>query len=77
MIPFVMRQLRKNMSLVSICTDYRQQIAISDVSGANYTEIIKDIDKIILVDSKGINRRLVIYASGNKRFVADIDLPQR
>jgi hypothetical protein len=55
----------------------RQQIAISDVSGANYTEILKDIDKIILVYPKGINRRLVIYTSGNKRFVADIDLPKR
>lgn len=55
----------------------RQQIAISDVSGANYTEMIKDIDKIILVYPKGINRRLVIYTSGNKHFVADIDLPKR
>ena len=55
----------------------RQQIAISDVSGANYTEMIKDIDKIILVYPKGINRRLVIYTSGHKHFVADIDLPKR
>jgi hypothetical protein len=55
----------------------RQRIAISDVSGANYTEIIKDIDKILLVYPKGLDRRLVIYSSGSKRFVADIDLPQR
>jgi hypothetical protein len=55
----------------------RKQIAISDVSGANYTEIIKDIDKILTVYPKGLDRRLVIYTSGNKRFVADINIPNR
>jgi hypothetical protein len=55
----------------------RKQIAISDVSGTNYTEIIKDIDTILLVHPRGRDRRLVIYASGNKRFVAQIDIPQR
>ncbi|WP_310483297.1 hypothetical protein [Chamaesiphon sp. VAR_48_metabat_403] len=55
----------------------RKQIGISDVSGANYTEIIKDIDKILLVYPKGIDRRLVIYTSGNKRFVANIEIPTR
>lgn len=55
----------------------RKQIAISDVSGANYTEIIKDIDKILLVYPKGLERRLVIYTSGEGRFVADIDLSKR
>jgi hypothetical protein len=55
----------------------RLTIALSDVSGANYTEIIKDIDKIILIYPKGINRRLVIYATGTKHFVADVDIPKR
>jgi hypothetical protein len=55
----------------------RKQIAISDVSGANYTEIIRDIDKILLVYPKGLDRRLVIYTSGTKRFVADVDIPNR
>jgi hypothetical protein len=55
----------------------RKQIGISDVSGANYTEILKDIDKILLVSRIGIDRRLVIYTSGSKRFVANIDLPKR
>jgi hypothetical protein len=55
----------------------RKQIGISDVSGANYTEIIKDIDKILLVYPRGIDRRLVIYTSGNKRFVANIEIPTR
>ncbi|WP_295613521.1 hypothetical protein [Chamaesiphon sp. GL140_3_metabinner_50] len=55
----------------------RKQIGISDVSGANYTEVIKDIDKILLVYPKGIDRRLVIYTSGNKRFVANIEIPTR
>ena len=55
----------------------RKQIAVSDVSGANYTELIKDIDQILTVYPKGIDKRLVIYTSGNKRFVADIDLVKR
>ncbi len=55
----------------------RLTIALSDVSGANYTEIIKDIDKIILIHPKGTDRRLVIYASGTKHFVADVDIPNR
>jgi hypothetical protein len=55
----------------------RKQIGISDVSGANYTEVIKDIDKILLVYPKSIDRRLVIYTSGNKRFVANIEIPTR
>jgi hypothetical protein len=55
----------------------RKQIAISDVSGANYTEVIKDIDKILLVYPKGLDRRLVFYTSGQKHFVADVDIPKR
>jgi hypothetical protein len=54
-----------------------KQIAISDVSGANYTEIIKGIDQILFVYPKGLDRRLIIYTSGTKRFVADIDIPKR
>jgi hypothetical protein len=55
----------------------RKQIGISDVSGANYTEIIKNIDKILLNSRIGLDRRLVIYTSGSKRFVANINLPTR
>jgi hypothetical protein len=55
----------------------RKSIALSDVSGANYTEIIKEIDKIILIHSKGIDRRLVFYTTGNKYFVADVDTTKR
>lgn len=55
----------------------RKQIAISDPSGANYIEIIKGIDNILFVQPKGLDHRLVIYSSGNKRFVADIDITKR
>ena len=55
----------------------RKQIGISDASGANYTEIIRDIDKILLVYPQGLDRRLVIYTSGTKRFVADVNIPNR
>ncbi len=55
----------------------RKSIALSDVSGANYTEVVKDIDKIILIHSKGIDRRLVIYTTGTKYFVADVNIIKR
>lgn len=55
----------------------RKSIAISEVSGANYTEVIKDIDKIIFVQPKGIEHRLAIYMSGKKYFVADVDTTKR
>jgi hypothetical protein len=55
----------------------RKEIGISDVSGANYTEVIKDIDRILLVSRLGLDRRVVIYTSGRKRFVANIDIPTR
>jgi hypothetical protein len=55
----------------------RKSIALSDVSGANYTEVIKDIDQIILIHSKGTDRRLVIYTTGTKHFVADVDITKR
>jgi hypothetical protein len=35
----------------------RQQIGISDVSGANYPEIIRDIAKILLDSWIGLDRR--------------------
>ncbi len=55
----------------------RKSIALSDVSGANYTEVIQDIDKIILIHPKGIDRRLVIYTTASKYFVADVNIPKR
>lgn len=55
----------------------RQQIAISDVSGANYTVVIKDIDDLISVYPQGGDRRLVIYRFGSKRFVANVDIATR
>jgi hypothetical protein len=55
----------------------RKQIAISDVSGANYLGVIKNIDKILLVHPKGLDRRLVFYTSDKKHFVADVDIPNR
>ena len=54
-----------------------KEIGISDASGANYTEIIRDIDKILLVYPKGLDRRLVVYTSGTKHFVADVNIPNR
>jgi hypothetical protein len=55
----------------------RKQIAIADVSGTNYTEVIQDIDTILLVYPKGLDRRLVFYTSGPKHFVADVDIAKR
>lgn len=55
----------------------RQSIAISDVSGAKYTEIIQNINKIISVYPNGTDRLLVIYTSGSKHFAANINISNR
>ncbi|WP_373541191.1 hypothetical protein [Chamaesiphon sp.] len=55
----------------------RKQIGLSDAVGANYAEVIKDIDKILLVYPKGRYQRLVFYTSANRHFVADVDLLKR
>jgi hypothetical protein len=55
----------------------RKQIGISDPDGSNYVEVIKDIDRILLVQQKGLDRRLVVYSVGKKRFAADVDITKR
>ena len=59
--------------------DSRDQkvIAVSDVSGNGYTELIKKVDRVLGSHQKNQNNVLVFYESGGKNFVAEIDIFQR
>ena len=59
--------------------DSRDQkiIAVSDVSGNGYTELIKKVDQVLGSHQKNQNNVLVFYESGGKNFVAEIDVFQR
>lgn len=59
--------------------DSRDQkiIAVSDVSGNGYTELIKKVDRVLGSHQKNQNNVLVFYESGGKNFVAEIDVFQR
>ncbi|MBK9925529.1 MAG: hypothetical protein IPP66_09585 [Anaerolineales bacterium] len=55
----------------------KQTIAISDVGGRGYTEIISDVDDLLGTAFKNGNTLLVIYRSNGKNYLAHIDLPSR
>lgn len=59
--------------------DSRDQkiIAVSDVSGNGYTEMIKKIDRVLGSHQKNQNNVLVFYESGGKNFFAEIDVFRR
>jgi hypothetical protein len=60
-----------------LTTADRQEIALADVSGENYTVLIKDIDRISLIHQRTLDRRLVFYRSNNRHFVADVNIATR
>ena len=55
----------------------KKTIAVSDVSGNGYTEIIKKVDRVIGSHQKNQNTVLVFYESGGKNIFSEIDVVQR
>jgi len=55
----------------------RRAIAIADPSGANYVEVITEIDEILQRSMNTEDKLTVVYQSNSKLFIANIDLPQR
>jgi capsid portal protein len=55
----------------------RKTIALSDVSGANYTEVIPQVDIVLGTHQKDEATLLVFWASGGKNFVTEINIPAR
>jgi len=55
----------------------RQTIAVSDVNGNGYIELIKDVDEVLTTVFKDVEMLLVIYHANEKYFLARIDLPTR
>jgi hypothetical protein len=55
----------------------RKTIALSDVSGANYTEVIPQVDIVLGTHQKEEAALLVFWVSGGKNFVTEINIPAR
>jgi hypothetical protein len=52
-------------------------IAVSDVSGANYTEVIPKADRLLNTFQLSETNVLMIYETDGKSFVTELDLSQR
>jgi hypothetical protein len=55
----------------------RKTIAVSDVSGANYTEVIPKVDRLLNTFQINETNVLMIYETDGKSFVTELDLGQR
>jgi hypothetical protein len=55
----------------------RQTIAISDISGANYTEVIPKVDRLLKTFQISQTNVLTVYESEDKNFATELDLSQR
>jgi hypothetical protein len=52
-------------------------IAIADVNGANYKELVTGIDRVINIHAQSKDKRIVFYQTGQDYFAASIDIPSR
>lgn len=55
----------------------RKTVAVSDVSGANYTEVIPKLDRLHNTFRINETRILMAYEIGGKNFVTEVDLAQK
>jgi len=55
----------------------RKTIAVSDLSGANYTEVIPKVDRLFNTFQVNQTNVLMVYESAGKNFVTELDLSQR
>jgi hypothetical protein len=55
----------------------RKTLAVSDVAGNGYTEIIADVDRILGDVFKEGNALLIVYHANGKNFLAHVDLLTR
>lgn len=59
-----------------LTSDDRRTIAFSNAAGEGYAEIIQNVDEVLGSHLRDENTWLEIYKSGDKNFVAEINLPQ-
>jgi hypothetical protein len=55
----------------------KQEIALADVDGTNYKELITGIDWVINIHSQSKDKRVVFYRTGQEYLAASIDIPSR
>ena len=61
----------------SLSSDDEKTLAISDVGGKGYTELVSGVDQVLGDVYKDGNILLLIYRTQGKNFLAHIDLPSR
>jgi hypothetical protein len=57
--------------------DDQKAIAIADVNGGNYKELVTGIDRVINIHAQSKDKRIVFYQIGSGYFAASIDIPSR
>ncbi len=55
----------------------KKSIAIADVNGANYRELVTGIDRVINIHAQSKDKRIVFYQTGQDHFAVSIDIPSR
>jgi hypothetical protein len=55
----------------------KKAIAIADVNGGNYKELVTGIDRVINIHTQSKDKRVVLYQTGSDYFAASIDIPSR
>lgn len=55
----------------------QKTIAVSDVSGKNYTEVLPQVDRILGTHQPSATTLLLIHETGQKNFVTEIDVTSR
>lgn len=60
-----------------LTTEDQKTIAVSEASGANFTEVIRQVDKLVGTHQPDDETLLVFYASTGKHFVTEINIPTR
>jgi hypothetical protein len=55
----------------------KQVIALADVDGSNYQELIVGIDRVLNIHSQSKDRRVVFYQIGKDYFAGSINIPSR
>lgn len=55
----------------------QKTIAIADVNGANYRELVTGIDRVINIHAQSKDKRIVFYQIGPDYFATNIDIPSR
>ena len=55
----------------------KRTVAVSDVSGSDYTEVIDEIDRVLGWHQKSSTTLLIFYEFERREYIAEINIPRR